>query len=231
MFKISKLVVTAALGVAVSVSACKKDEAKSEAPSAAPAAKATDPKEIPPKEIPPTADDSAPSTDTSYAQSIMKPYEDCRVLLAADKGEGVSDCANAIAAAAKAAQTTAPEAAKAALGEVASAADTLSKAGADDIEAIRLAYGEVSKPVVAMLTASPESAAHYHVFECPMAKGYQRWVQPEEKLTNPYMGKRMLGCGSEVSLNEPAHVEEAHGDDHHDGDHGHKQDDDHGHKH
>jgi threonine/homoserine/homoserine lactone efflux protein len=39
----------------------------------------------------------------------------------------------------------------------------------------------------------------YHVFECPMAKGYKRWVQPTDELENPYMGQEMLTCGSEVT--------------------------------
>ncbi len=34
----------------------------------------------------------------------------------------------------------------------------------------------------------------YFIGECPMAKA--KWVQTDEKVKNPYMGKSMLSCGS-----------------------------------
>jgi hypothetical protein len=30
-----------------------------------------------------------------------------------------------------------------------------------------------------------------------MAKGYRKWVQADQQLANPYMGKEMLVCGGE----------------------------------
>jgi hypothetical protein len=81
---------------------------------------------------------------------------------------------------------------------IASAATKMAEMSADELDPLRLVYGDVSKSVVALLTATPEVAAKYHVFECPMAKGYKRWAQPQAKLANPYMGTAMLECGSEV---------------------------------
>jgi hypothetical protein len=164
-------------------SACKKDE---------PAKKAQSSETQEPVAQP------VPASGPEAIVNVMKPYEQCRSLLAADKAEGVAECASAIAAAAGAAEGSAPESAKAHLGAIKTAADALAKAPADDIEATRQAFGEVSKPVVALLTAVPEAAKDFHVFECPMAKGYKRWVQPEAKLANPYMGSKMLECGTEV---------------------------------
>jgi hypothetical protein len=32
-----------------------------------------------------------------------------------------------------------------------------------------------------------------------MAEGYQKWVQVSSEMANPYMGKKMLKCGSEAT--------------------------------
>jgi membrane fusion protein, copper/silver efflux system len=29
-----------------------------------------------------------------------------------------------------------------------------------------------------------------------MAEGFEKWVQTSEEISNPFMGKRMLACGS-----------------------------------
>jgi Cu(I)/Ag(I) efflux system membrane fusion protein len=44
-----------------------------------------------------------------------------------------------------------------------------------------------------------------------MAEGYRRWLQPEAKMANPYMGKRMLKCGSTLSLEAEAEAHRARG--------------------
>jgi len=139
-----------------------------------------------------------PSDDKTFAAEMMRSYELCRALLAADTGEGVADCANGIAVASKSAQAEAPEAAGEHIASLAKAAEALAGTKPDDMGALRLSFGGVSEAVVAMLRAAPDTARHYHVFECPMAKGYKRWVQPGATLDNPYMGAKMLRCGSEV---------------------------------
>ena len=199
---------TVILGTALLFSACKKDEAKTEAPAAEPAAEA-------PAEVPAEVQaESPPSADETFAKAVMTPYEECRALLADDKAE-IADCAKAIASAATELHPKAPEAAKAHLTAIATAAEALAGVPADDMDALRLAFGDTSKPVVALLRASPESAKSYHLFECPMAKGYQRWVQPDAKLANPYMGARMLACGTEIHDHQADQPE--HGHDHEDG--------------
>ena len=37
-----------------------------------------------------------------------------------------------------------------------------------------------------------------YAFECPMAKGYQKWVQTTPNLQNPYFGSEMLSCGVSI---------------------------------
>jgi hypothetical protein len=35
-----------------------------------------------------------------------------------------------------------------------------------------------------------------------MAKGYKKWVQTSEKVSNPYMGKTMGQCGSKTEMQQ-----------------------------
>lgn len=81
---------------------------------------------------------------------------------------------------------------------IGSGAESVAKAA--DIEAAREAFGDLSKAYITMLSAKPEVAKGLFAFRCPMAKGYQKWVQLEEKMANPYMGQRMLECGSKVPM-------------------------------
>lgn len=184
-----------ALGLA---SSCKKDDGAKKEP--APTARTKDPSAKTPATKPPVAvaKPTASEADVAAALAVMTPYEACRTKLAADKGD-LAECAAQIAEVA-AKKTDGPAAD--AMKEIATAAAALAKAPADDIEGLRVAFGDVSKPVEAMLTAIPAAAAKYKVYECPMAKGFKRWAQPIEgetvAMANPYMGTKMLECGSEV---------------------------------
>ncbi len=145
--------------------------------------------------------DKADKADAITAvQPVMAAYEQCRALLAADKGDGIKSCADNIAMAAKQGTSKLSGDAKPHLDSIVTAAQQLAQTAADDLDALRLAYGEVSKPTVALLTAIPAAAKQYRLFECPMAEGYNRWIQvlADEKMANPYMGTKMLECGSEV---------------------------------
>ncbi len=69
-----------------------------------------------------------------------------------------------------------------------------------NIETARIAFGEVSRAYITHLAATPEVAKGLIAFRCPMAEAYQLWVQTGEPMRNPYMGKRMLECGSKVEM-------------------------------
>jgi hypothetical protein len=139
---------------------------------------------------------SAPAAAGDALASVTGPYETCRALLAGDKTEGLSACAGAIKTAAEQVAVAGAAAAKPHLQATAAAAQELTAAA--DIKAARQAFGQVSKHLLAVLGAMPETATRYHVFECPMADGFKRWVQPHAALENPYMGSEMLACGSKV---------------------------------
>lgn len=114
--------------------------------------------------------------------------------LAGDRGDGVGEAGVAIAEVALASRRLVTDhAALALLADVETRGRALGRAG--DIDAMRLAYGELSKPLVALASAAPELRGGRHVFLCPMARGYQKWLQAEPSLKNPYFGAKMLTCG------------------------------------
>lgn len=116
--------------------------------------------------------------------------------LAGDTTDGVATAALAIADAALGARPRVKDAtAQALLAEIETRARHVAHDAA--IDPMRLAYGELSKPLVALASAVPALREGRHIFECPMAKGYQKWLQAEPSLRNPYFGAKMLTCGEE----------------------------------
>lgn len=97
------------------------------------------------------------------------------------------------------------EAAKTAVGELASAAQgewrTLAEtaASAGDIEALRQAFKPLSDQIL-----KSELPPGYASAYCPMADGGNGayWAQREGEIANPYLGTAMLTCGSFQSPQE-----------------------------
>ena len=99
----------------------------------------------------------------------------------------------------------AAKAAAAGLAKFAGADEAIAKGAHDigtaaDIEVARLAFGDASRAYITLLSQDPERAKGKYAFRCPMAKGYKLWVQLTDKLENPYMGQRMIDCGSPVAM-------------------------------
>ena len=182
----------AVLGLTLALGGCSKEDKTAEDKQAT---NDQAPAKVDPE---PAAKADPPAGAASFAAAIMTSYEKCRSRLASDTTEGIDSCTAGIIEAAKGAHASAPEAAHEPIGAVEKAAAALAAAPGDDIAAVRQSFGELSKSVIAMLEAAPEVADSYHIFECPMVKGYGRWAQPDAELANPYMGSSMLTCGSEI---------------------------------
>ncbi len=170
-------------GDAETKKAPKAEPEKAEA-KAADTKKATDAK----------ADAPAAALDATVVAEVLGGYEGIRAKLAADDG-AIAEDAKALAAAASTAASNAGDLGPK-LEAIGVASTGLAETPADDIDAVRKQYGEVSKALVDLLTTDPALQQGKFLFECPMAKGYQKWVQNEEKMANPYMGTKMLECGS-----------------------------------
>jgi len=145
---------------------------------------------------------------TGIAASLAA-YESIRAELVNDKIPEVKAKAAELAKSAKAAAGKAHGAAKTKLDALAKAASDLEAKSSEKAEDVRKAYGEVSRAVVNLVSSDPELKKDLNVYECPMAPGYKKWVQPQkmgEKLENPYMGQEMLECGGKAQWQdkEPA---------------------------
>jgi Cu(I)/Ag(I) efflux system membrane fusion protein len=150
-------------------------------------------------EQPQTASPAAPAAAADVTTSVVQAlsaYERIRALLAGDQTAGVDAAAADVARTARQAASKSSGEQKAPLDTLARAADALQAKSGASIDEIRKAFGELSRAVVALLVASPELRKGHHIFECPMAEGYKKWVQLKEPIENPYMGKKMLECGS-----------------------------------
>jgi membrane fusion protein, copper/silver efflux system len=128
--------------------------------------------------------------------TALDAYDSLRLQLAHDDAAAAAKSAQKIADAAKAASDAATGATKQPLADVAAASAKL--AGAGDIAAERAAFSDVSKGIVSLLVADPSLQTGRFLFHCPMAKGYQNWVQTTTKLENPFFGKAMSDCGEQL---------------------------------
>jgi hypothetical protein len=216
----------ALIGIALwlAFAACKKEATP---PSGGDSASA-DPVTAKASAAPPEPEAAQPPAEPGTLSSLVAPYEECRRLLANDKGAGLRACASKMAVAAEGSIQELTDKARAELPKLREAATKLAATSEDKLDELRLAFGQVSEPMVALVGAMPAKVAHaYHVFECPMAKGYKRWLQPHADIENPYMGQGMLTCGSKIEVSgsgahdhddEPADAEgHDHGDEDHEG--------------
>lgn len=135
-------------------------------------------------------------------QTVLSVYETLRGQLARDEIASALTTASALERAAKEASTKSPKRLQRSLQGVASSAQRLSQTAKADSAAVRRAFGDVSKSVVALIDAEPALRQGRYIFECAMAQGYKKWVQTREEISNPYMGKKMPGCGSKSQWDE-----------------------------
>jgi membrane fusion protein, copper/silver efflux system len=128
-------------------------------------------------------------------------YDQLRRKLAADDAGDLAGSAEALANALRAVETAdqhLPSAVAPRLREGAAAADAVGRAS--DLAAARTGFAALSEQLVAVVAADAELYQGVHLFECPMTKGYNKWLQPEPELANPYQGAAMLTCGAPVAL-------------------------------
>jgi Cu(I)/Ag(I) efflux system membrane fusion protein len=122
--------------------------------------------------------------------------ERARVLLATDTIAGLGEAAHSVAEGARAAAMASPKDRPelgTALNGAAQAAEQLE--ATKDVEAARKAFAELNRQLLPALGADARLAKGLHVYECPMFD-HARWVQRGEMADNPYMGSKMLTCGT-----------------------------------
>ena len=177
------IVILAILSLAA---ACNESEAPTEPPAATTARATPEPLQ---------------ATSAGIAETLraaLDRYEAIRSSLAADRADGVASAAKKLSQSAKAAAANVPAKLKPHVNALANSAGKLAAHTSKDLEVLRTGFGEVSRHMVALLASEPALRKDHHVFECPMAKGYKKWVQKTAEISNPYMGKKMLQCGGKA---------------------------------
>jgi Cu(I)/Ag(I) efflux system membrane fusion protein len=162
---------------------------------------------ITPAALPPYA--FAPASAAALARGFAA-YEQVRDALAHDRLAAVTAPAGAITTAlrtAASASSDAPAPISAAVREALTITDAL--AAAPDLEHARHQFGELSRVLSALAVADPRLQAGWHVFECPMATGYQGWFQRAPVLENPYMGTASPTCGGASRWSGPGATDTA----------------------
>lgn len=135
-----------------------------------------------------TGAEPAPAPAPANAAPVLVAYDVVREALASDNLDAAKAGASKLADVAKADQP-----------KLATAASQAVEKGAN-IDAFRTAFGEVSRALLEAIAAKPELGKDLLAFRCPMAEGYQKWVQFSKPMRNPYMGSKMLECGSKADL-------------------------------
>jgi len=130
------------------------------------------------------------------AGSVLDAYESIRADLASDQEPAASRYAELASAARRAANDYDGTTAHDSLIELANAADAAADEPPTGLSDARLRFGNISEPLITFLSSQPELAEGRFLFECPMAKGYPKWVQTSEAISNPYMGTEMASCGT-----------------------------------
>lgn len=126
-------------------------------------------------------------------------YDDIRSKLARDQTATVSDDARRLEQAAGDASKSVPPSLRPTLESLSTAAAGLQRANRDDPDAVRGAFGDVSRAAIALVGADSRLSEGRYIYECSMTEGYGKWIQTTDKVSNPYMGSRMLECGAEVA--------------------------------
>jgi membrane fusion protein, copper/silver efflux system len=157
------------------------------------------PAKQPPKEQPLPAHQLEPAA-LAAVETALAAYEEIRVALAKDSVDGVAPAARRVEQALHAAASSVKEAPKITETMHLGAEAAKGLASETALDKARRAFGEVSQALVLLVGADPRLSKGRHVFECPMTDTYARWIQVSDKMANPYMGPKMLMCGSEESF-------------------------------
>ncbi|MCY1022194.1 efflux RND transporter periplasmic adaptor subunit [Pyxidicoccus sp. MSG2] len=132
-----------------------------------------------------------------YVRAAFQAYESVRELLARDSVDGIAPRAGEMAAALRAAADAAGSQHADLTAHLRQGAEQAGRLGAaKDVQQARQIFAQVSQSLITLASADVRLQEGWHVFECPMVEGINKWFQREPRLENPYMGQRMLACGA-----------------------------------
>lgn len=156
-----------------------------------------------------------PGPALEYARAAIQSYEAIRAQLAQDSVEGLAPRAEEMATALRQAAEAAENHSADMAGWLRKGAEAVSRLGEEkDLQEARQRFAEVSHSLISLVAGDARLQEGWHVFECPMVKGFNKWLQRGARLENPYMGQRMLACGSPSQWGPPVPAISAEGHTH-----------------
>ena len=133
-------------------------------------------------------------------QRALDAYDRARDLLAKDRIEGVATYGHELAETLRAAAAALGDRAPPEFEHAAHNAERL--ASATTLDDARKSFGEVSRFLIAVVTADSRLQTGWYRFDCSMAQ--DSWLQRGIAVENPYMGTKMLACGTPGPLEQAA---------------------------
>ena len=143
----------------------------------------------------PVAEGLLPASALATLEKALDFYEEMRVDLAGDNLDGIPSIAVRLAGGLRLslAGDEVPGKIHSMIEEAALTAESMMDV--EDLASARIAFGDVSRLILQIAADDPRLVEGWHVFGCPMAVGFEKWIEPTEDFENPYMGQSMLKCG------------------------------------
>jgi Cu(I)/Ag(I) efflux system membrane fusion protein len=169
-------------------------------------------KMLPPTDQPASLEQAMGEEVAATIRAVLDAYFDLTTSLTEDKLEPIRGQASALAAAARDLATQAESSNLPGLErsatQLAEHADTLTGDVPDDLHAARVGFGRISHEMFVLLNENGGATLFgqdVFAFHCGMAKvGYENWLWWSPEKHNPYMGQRMLTCGTPLETLDPA---------------------------
>lgn len=166
---------------------------------------------LPPEDQPATLEDALGEPLAGGVRKVLDAYFKLTTSLAEDQLESIAGQADTLVAASRELAQLASDANVNDLQEsaltLASHAEVLAGDGPADLKAARIAYGRISRDMFILLSENGGQTlfgTDVFAFRCGMAKvGYENWLWWSPEKHNPYMGQRMLNCGTTLDSLTP----------------------------
>ncbi len=168
-------------------------------------------KMLPPQDQPATLESAIGGPLAGGVRKVLEAYYKLTTSLTEDQLEPIAGQADALTDASQqlaelAAESGAVDLQKSALTLASHAAEVGGK-GPADLKAARIAYGRISRDAFTLLSENGGQTLlgkDVFAFRCGMAKvGYENWLWWSPEKHNPYMGQKMLSCGTTLETLKP----------------------------
>lgn len=172
------------------------------APPAPPAAPASQPAREPiPEAAPRLSPHAFEPPGLERMTAAMLHYHELSSALAADRLDTLAPAAEALLASIDGLDRSGlPTDIQAALGDLQAAARGMQRAST--LDEARRQLAAIGRLLVGLAVADPRLQEGWQLYRCPMVSGFAKWLQRPGPMANPYMGQRMLACGSESPWDE-----------------------------